>query len=102
MAIMDEKEWAEFKSAMLGKDDIRVLEVIEYMAELRRKMVRGERTSMSRAIGSVLRFYSKDDLARDVNMKDFVSKKGAGVRSFLEFNMRYEELKKKRKEKYGF
>ena len=96
----EEMESAGFKSAMLETDDTRVLDVIEYMADLRGNMVKGGRASMSRAMASVLRVYPNGHLASKVRMEDFKGFRGAGVRSFLEFRMRYEELMRMRGTKY--
>jgi hypothetical protein len=80
---------------------ISVGEVVVYMESLRSGFRSGARCSMSRAISSVLKSYSAGDMAGDVTMVGFLSGRGSGVRSFLEFRMRYEELKEMELESGG-
>ena len=101
MAIVSEDEWKEFKSDILEPDKTTVREVLNYMMKCHDNSKRGQRTTISRSISSVLKYYKFDDLARDVNVKNFVSKKGAGYRSYYEFIYRYEELLKIKKHRWS-
>lgn len=100
MAIVTEKEWAEFRSSVLGPDSTTVGEVVRYMAECREGACRDEKRTLARTIASVLRSYSQTDLAVDVNLKGFVSVRGSGVRSFWEFTRRYGDLKGMKRDKW--
>lgn len=68
-------------------------DVVRYMYALKSGMDRGQRTSIGKATASVLKFYSQGDLAESVNVHDFTSKRGAGLRAYHEFLIRHEELK---------
>lgn len=101
MAIVTEDEWKEFKSDILEPDKTTVREVLNYMMKCHDNSKRGQKTAISRSIASVLKYYKFDDLAKDVCLKEFISKKGAGCRSYYEFIHRYDELLKIKKYRWS-
>lgn len=98
---MELKEKDPRDLACIGGEPLTVGDVVRYMMLVKTYSDRGERTRMGRTTASVLRFYSMNDMADQVNASDFTSKRGAGYRAYWEFVLRYEELRERMRDSYA-